>query len=75
MPDGCVAMSWRDFGECAGWHLDVVQVASEAQEATVELAMRVGRVHEWVVDQSECGHPSASGHGWCLQSREKVALF
>ena len=43
----CVAMSWRDFGESAGWHLDVVNVASEALKMAlafraVELAITGG---------------------------------
>ena len=48
-------MSWRDSGECVGWHLDVVQVASEAP---VGVGFSSGRARNacgscpWVVDQS-----------------------
>ena len=39
-------MLWRDYGDYAGWHLDVVQVASEAQ-AGVGFRVVEGRGSQW----------------------------
>ena len=77
-------MLWRDFDECAGWHLDVVQVASEAQDGVSFLSGRArgaggsvpreGRgsecgCHLALQGGAECGHPGAPG---CMEDIVKV---